>query len=78
MATKAFIKSLKKDQIHNGRVEMVISATEIVCNIEGNLISVSNQTGQMFRLGDQIQLQVESVDPIQMSLPNDRRFKRVV
>lgn len=78
MATKAFLRSLKKDQIHHGRVEMLISSTEIVCNIEGNLIQVENHTGQLFKLGSEIQLQVDSVEPLQLSLFNERKFRRVV
>lgn len=78
MATKAFLKSLKRDQIHTGRIEMIISATEVVCNIEGNLMQVENHTGVPFKLGTEITLQVEGVEPLRLSLYNENRFKRVV
>lgn len=78
MATKAFLKSLKRDQIFHGRVEVVLSQKDVVCNIEGNLLQVENHTGSPMERGSEITLQVESVEPLRLSIFSEKRFKRVV
>lgn len=78
MATKAFLSSLKRDQIFQGRIEVVLSQKDVVCNIDGNLLQVENHTGAPMARGTEITLQVESVEPLRLSIFSEKRFKRVV
>lgn len=80
MASRSFIQSLKKGQILLARVEEVNSGTETLCNFVGELLLVSNHTGQVFKKGDPIKLQVRSLDPLQFHIFDSRssKFERVV
>ncbi|MGZ3772799.1 MAG: hypothetical protein ACXVCN_03775 [Bdellovibrio sp.] len=80
MASKTFLHSLKKGQILRATVEEVTSRKEILCNFQGELLLVSNLTGNTLQKGDHIQFQVKSVDPLEFQIfnPRNQKFERVV
>lgn len=80
MASRAFLQSLEKGQILRAQVEEVTSVTEALCSFQGELLLISNHTGQVFKKGDPITLQVKSVTPLQFQVFDSRRtkFQRVV
>lgn len=80
MASRSFVKSLEKDQILRARVEEVSSSTELLCNFHGELLLIFNSTGQVFKVGDAISLQVMSVSPLRFQIfnPASAKFQRVV
>lgn len=78
MASRAFLKSLKKGQILKAKIEEVQSA-QILCNFQGELLLVGNHTGKSFRQDEPISLQVLSTDPLQFQIFSDTRsFQRVI
>ncbi len=80
MASQSFIKSLKKGLILKAVVEEVTSPTSALCNFQGELLLISNHTGQRLKVGDPIALQVRSVNPLQFQVFDSKssRFERVV
>lgn len=80
MASRAFLRSLEKGQILRAIVEEAASSTEALCNFQGELLLVANHTGQGFKKGDPIRLQVKSIDPLQFHIFDSRnlKFERVV
>ncbi|WP_415062196.1 hypothetical protein [Bdellovibrio sp.] len=80
MASGAFLKSLQKGQILHAVVEEVTSSTEALCNFHGELLLISNHTGQTLKRNDPIRLQVKQVDPLQFQVfdPRNLKFERVV
>lgn len=80
MASVSFIRSLKKGLILKAVVEEVTSATSALCNFQGELLLISNHTGQKLKVGDPISLQVLSVSPLQFQVFDSKtsRFQRVV
>lgn len=80
MASKGFFNSLEKGQIFSAVVEEVTSLTEVLCNFQGELLLISNYTGQMLKKGDTVQLQVVSVSPLKFEFFqfSSRKFVRVV
>ncbi|MDG0816930.1 hypothetical protein [Bdellovibrio svalbardensis] len=80
MASKAFLTSLKKGQILHAQVEDISSVTGILLNFQGDLLRISNLTGQMISKGQSIRLQVMSLEPLQFQVFNSHstRFQRVV
>ncbi|UXR64839.1 hypothetical protein EZJ49_01035 [Bdellovibrio bacteriovorus] len=80
MASAAFLRSLEKGRILNAVVEEVTSATAALCNFQGELLLISNHTGRQLKKGDPIQLQVQSVHPLQFQIfsSGSPKFQRVV
>lgn len=80
MASRSFLNSLEKDQILRAIVEDVMSPTEALCNFQGELLLISNSTGQILKKGDPIRLQVKSVAPLLFHVFDSRnlKFERVV
>lgn len=78
MASRAFLKSLKKGQILPAIIEEIQSA-QILCNFEGELLLVGNHTGKSFRKGEPISLQVIHIDPLQFQIfSGSGSFQRVI
>lgn len=80
MASRAFLNSLKKDQILHAKVEEISSVTGILLNFQGDLLRISNLTGQIISKGQSIRLQVISLQPLQFQVfdSHSSRFQRVV
>lgn len=80
MASLSFIKSLQKGQILRATVEESTSATEALCNFQGELLLIFNHTGQAFKKGDPVRLQVVSIHPLRFHIFDSRKtkFERVV
>ena len=80
MATAAFLNSLKKGQILRAVVEDISSATGVLLNFHGDLLRISNFSGQQISKGQNVTLQVTSVDPLRFQVFDSRspRFERVV
>lgn len=80
MASRSFLNSLEKDQILIANVEEVTSSSEALVNFQGELLLISNNTGQKLKQGDKITLQVLSVDPLRFHIfnPQSTKFQRVV
>ena len=80
MASAAFLRSLKKGQILNARVEDITPAEGLLCNFEGQLLRISNHSGLGIVKGQAIKLQVTQTDPLSFQIfdPNSVRFSRTV
>lgn len=80
MASRAFLSSLEKGRILPAVVEEVMSATEVLCNFQGELLLIYNHTGGTFKKGDPVRLQVQSVNPLrfQVFASGIGKFQRVV
>ncbi|WII70755.1 hypothetical protein QJS83_09810 [Bdellovibrio sp. 22V] len=80
MASRSFLRSLEKGQILNALVEEVTSDREALCNFQGELLLISNQTGKKLKKGDPVRLQVLSLHPLQFQIFDGRgsQFKRVI
>lgn len=80
MASKAFLTSLKKGQILHATVEDVSSLTGILLNFQGDLLRISNLTGQIISKGQGVRLQVMNLDPLQFQVfdASSAKFQRVV
>lgn len=80
MASRAFLSSLEKGRILPALVEEVMSATDILCNFQGELLLIHNHTGGAFKKGDPVRLQVQSVNPLrfQLFVQGSGKFQRVV
>lgn len=78
MASRAFLKSLKKGQILHAKIEEVQSS-QLLCDFHGELLLVGNHTGKVFKKEEPISLQVIHVDPLQFQIfSNTKHFQRVV
>jgi hypothetical protein len=70
---KPFISALKKDQTVWALVEEVLSVEEIIANFSGDLIRVVNHSGKNLKVGQRIQLHVDDVSPLRLSLVHFNR-----
>lgn len=78
MASRAFLRSLKKGQILKAKIEEVQSS-QLLCNFEGELLLVGNHTGKSFKKEEPVFLQVISSDPLQFQIfSNSGSFQRVI
>ena len=78
MASRAFLKSLKKGQILHAKIEEVQSS-QLLCNFHGELLLVGNYTGKVFKKDEPISLQVIHADPLQFQIfSSAKQFQRVI
>lgn len=80
MARPEFFKKLEKGQIHIARIEEVLSPSEAICNFRGDLLRIANHTDIVMRPGDEIRLQVKTLEPLEFQAFDTRslKFERVV
>lgn len=80
MASRAFLSSLKKGQILHAVVEDISSTTGVLLNFQGDLLRISNLTGQMISKGQSIRLQVRNLSPLEFQVfdTQNNRFLRTV
>lgn len=78
MLSAEFARRLQKGQILHAQVEEVVSATETICSFHGDLLRITNRSGEAFKKGQPIKLQVLSLHPLQFQIFNPRQFNRVV
>lgn len=72
---KLRISALKIGQKVWATCEEVRSNSEILVNFEGDLLRVQNLSGRTLRVGQRLQLLVESTAPLQFRLVEARRLR---
>ena len=65
---KPSILSLKKGQRLWAIVEETIAGNELIINFSGDLLRVLNSSVRNFRAGERVQLEVETLSPLQLKL----------
>jgi hypothetical protein len=74
-------QSLKNVRVGDLILAVVVeraSARDLIVSFDGDLLRINNQTGQTFRLGDQVELVVVTVRPLSFQLsPNSTKVQRV-
>ena len=76
---KDFLNQLEKGQILIATIDEVLSATEMICAIQGQLLRIQNRSGQLLRKGEPIRLQVINLQPLQFQVFDEKgpSFRRV-
>lgn len=76
---KFLIHRLQRGQIVNGEVVDILSHNEVIVNFRGDLVRVSNQSGQIMEIGQILKLKVTSVHPLsfQLNIPRGRLDKSI-
>jgi hypothetical protein len=79
MASAAFLNKLEKGQILRAKIEEIQSSSKLLCNFQGELLLIGNNTGKVFHKNEPIHLQVLSVHPLQFQIfTNSGQFQRVI
>ena len=68
MISSSTIKSLKKGQKVEGKVNEVLPGGDVIVSFAGELLRLSNQTGVQFKNNESITLEVRQVSPIQFQI----------
>lgn len=71
---KHLIPNLKMGQKVWATIEEILDANEMIVNFDGDLLRVGNQSQRNFRVGQRIQLNVESLNPLQFKLVETKRL----
>ena len=59
-----------------GKVEEVLSDSEILINFAGDLVRVHNETRKQFLVGERVMVQVRALEPLHFQVLPDRREQR--
>lgn len=65
---KPHLRSLRKGQEVWATVEEIMAGEELLINFSGDLVRVQNKTLTPFRVGQRVQLQVQSLIPLKLKL----------
>lgn len=73
---KPFIRTWIVGQRVQGRVTEQLPSGELIISFDGNLLRVSNESGQKVAAGDTVDLQVASQNPVTLKLATKLRSRR--
>lgn len=73
------LSELEKGQVVIATVDEVLSSIDLICAIQGHLLRIQNHSGQSFRKGEPLRLQVSSTNPLAFQVfdPKKQKFQRV-
>lgn len=75
---KFFFDRLNVGDVVEATVAEVLSDSQVIISLQGDLARAQNETSRILKLGDTVKLRVSGVNPIQFRVvTNERKFGRL-